>query len=115
MMKKTAERARASKADWERFDAMTDAERRIAAESDPDAQPLTDADFARLKRTPPARIIRRALGLSQEEFAARFHIPIGTLRDWEQGRSEPDQAARAYLTVIARAPDAVSKALKPLA
>jgi len=39
--------------------------------------------------------------------------PLGTLRDWEQGRVEPDQAARAYLTVIAREPDTVRDALKP--
>jgi putative transcriptional regulator len=65
----------------------------------------------RMRRTPRAKIIRRALGLSQEGFAARYRIPIGTLRDWEQGRVEPDQAARAYLTVIARAPEAVRKAL----
>jgi putative transcriptional regulator len=39
------------------------------------------------------KTIRRALKLSQEEFAASFHIPIGTLRDWEQGRKEPDAAA----------------------
>jgi len=66
-----------------------------------------------MKRTPQVKIIRRALGLSQEDFAARYHIPIGTLRDWEQGRVEPDQAARAYLTVIARAPETVRDALKP--
>jgi putative transcriptional regulator len=58
-------------------------------------------------------VVRRALGLTQEEFAARFRIPLGTLRDWEQGKSEPDQAARAYLMVIARNPDAVVEALKP--
>jgi len=52
-------------------------------------------------------------GLTQEEFSARFRIPLGTLRDWEQGKSEPDQAARAYLTVIARDPEAVRKALTP--
>ena len=40
---------------------------------------------------------------------------MGTLRDWEQGRVAPDQAARAYLTVIARIPDAVSKALNAAA
>ena len=45
----------------------------------------------------------RAL-VSQEEFAAQFLIPIGTLRDWEQGRKEPDAAAKAYLRVIASAP-----------
>jgi putative transcriptional regulator len=82
-----------------------------AAKSDPDNQPLSPADFARMKRTPQVKIIRRALGLSQEEFSARYQIPIGTLRDWEQGRAVPDQAARAYLKVIARAPEATRKAL----
>ena len=48
-----------------------------------------------------------------EEFASRFHIPLGTLRDWEQGRKEPDAAARAYLVVIGRNPAAVSEALHP--
>ena len=75
-----------------------------AALADPDAQPLTAADFRRMKRTPRAKIIRRALVLTQEEFAARYRIPLGTLRDWEQGRSEPDQPTRAYLTLIARIP-----------
>lgn len=82
-----------------------------AAHADRDAQPLTEADFKRMKRTPQAKIIRRALELTQEEFAARYHIPIGTLRDWEQGRAEPDQPTRAYLTLIARDPDHVSRTL----
>ena len=90
---------------------MTQEQIDAAARSDPDSRPLTPADFARMKRTPQVKIIRRALGLSQDDFAARYHIPIGTLRDWEQGRAVPDQAARAYLTVIARDPEAVRKAL----
>lgn len=90
---------------------MSAAEKHAAAMSDPDNRPLTEDDFRRMKRTPRAKIIRRALGISQEEFAARYHIPLGTLRDWEQGRVEPDQAARAYLTVIAREPQAVQRAL----
>jgi putative transcriptional regulator len=49
--------------------------------------------------------------LTQEEFSARYHIPLGTLRDWEQHRAEPDQAARAYLKVIAKDPDFVAAAL----
>jgi len=57
-----------------------------AARADPDAQPLTESDLKRMTRTPRARMIRRALELTQEEFAARYHIPLGTLRDWEQGR-----------------------------
>ena len=64
-----------------------------------------------MKRTPQVKLIRRALGLTQEEFAERFHIALGTLRDWEQGAAVPDQSARAYLTVIARDPEAVRKAL----
>jgi putative transcriptional regulator len=60
---------------------------------------------------PRVKVMRRALGLTQEGFAARFRIPLGTLRDWEQGKTEPDQAARAYLTVIARNPKAVTEAL----
>ena len=83
-----------------------------AALADPDARPLTGADLKRLKRTPQAKIIRRALGVTQQEFAARYHIPLGTLRDWEQGRAAPDQPARAYLRVIARDPDRVQQALK---
>jgi putative transcriptional regulator len=58
-------------------------------------------------------MIRRALELTQEEFAARYHIPLGTLRDWEQGRAEPDQPTRAYLTLIARDPDHVYRTLNP--
>src|SRR5262249_9383011 len=73
---------------------MTEAEVMAAALADPDAKPLTPDDFKRMKRIPRAKIIRRALGLTQEEFAARFRIPLGTLRDWEQGAAEPDQAAR---------------------
>ncbi len=110
-MKRMAKRIAVAKRDWSRLDAMTGAEKHAAALSDPDNRPLTEEDMRRMKRTPRAKVIRRALGLSQEDFAARYRIPIGTLRDWEQGRVEPDQAARAYLTVIARDPEAVRKAL----
>jgi putative transcriptional regulator len=79
-----------------------------AARADRDAQPLTEADLKRMRRTPQAKIIRRALELTQEEFAARYHIPLGTLRDWEQGRAEPDQPTRAFLTLIARDPERVN-------
>lgn len=80
--------------------------------SDPDNKPLTDSDLRRMKRTPQVRIVRRALQLTQEEFAARYQIAIGTLRDWEQDRYEPDGAAKAYLKVIAREPELVRRALE---
>ncbi len=80
-------------------------------DTDRDARPLTPGDVSRMTRTPQTKVIRRALELTQEEFAARYRIPLGTLRDWEQGRTKPDEAARAYLTVIARDPEHVSRLL----
>ena len=97
--------------DWAAFDAMTDEEVVVRAMTDPDCRPLTDEDFRRMKRRPRVFSIRRAFRMTQEEFAEAFRIPIGTLRDWEQGRTEPDQANQAYLKVIAVAPNTVRKAL----
>jgi putative transcriptional regulator len=90
---------------------MTDEEIHAAAMADPDARPMTPEQMAKGRRVPRVKTLRRALGLTQEEFAARYHIPLGTLRDWEQGRTEPDQPARAYLRVIASNPEWVSRAL----
>ena len=90
---------------------MTEAEIQAAALRDPEAQPLTDADMARMRRVPRVKTLRRALGLTQEEFSARCRIPLGTLRDWEQARAEPDQPARAYLRAIAGDQEAVKRAL----
>src|SRR5208282_5651192 len=100
------------KHDWSRLDAMTDEQAHAAALNDPDAQPLTETDLARMRPVPRAKTLRRALGLTQEEFATRFQIPLGTLRDWEQGAAEPDQAARAYLKAIAGDAAAVQRALE---
>jgi putative transcriptional regulator len=97
--------------DWARVDAMTDEQAEAAALADSDARPMTPEQRAKTRRVPRVRTLRRALGLTQEEFAARYLIPLGTLRDWEQGRTEPDQPARAYLKVIASNPEWVSRAL----
>ncbi len=101
--------SKGNKPDPPRPMSATEIER--AAYADLDAQPLTPADLKRMKRTPQAKVIRRALELTQEEFAERYHIPLGTLRDWEQGRAQPDQPTQAYLTVIARDPDRVDRML----
>ena len=82
-----------------------------AALADPDAQPLTPETMGKMRLAPRARALRRTLGLTQEEFAARYLIPLGTLRDWEQCRTEPDAPARAYLRAIAGDPQAVQRAL----
>jgi putative transcriptional regulator len=92
--------------------SMTPAEVEAAAAADRDARPMTADEMRKARRVPRVKTLRRALALTQEEFARRYHIPLGTLRDWEQGRSEPDQPARAYLHVIARDPEAVRRALK---
>jgi putative transcriptional regulator len=93
---------------------MTAAEIEAAAARDRENPPLTDARQGQLRPVPRVKTLRRALELTQEEFAARYQIPLGTLRDWEQGRSEPDQPAKAYLTVIARDPEGVKRALHPM-
>ena len=100
------------KTDWSAFDAMSEEERHQAALSDPDAQPATESQLVRARRVPSVRALRRKLGLSQAAFAARFHLPLGTVRDWEQGAHRPDKAAQVLLTVIARNPDAVARALE---
>ena len=58
------------------------------------------------------KALRRKFKLSQDEFASRFGFTAARIRDWEQGRSKPDGALRAYLLVIERQPDAVEMALK---
>jgi putative transcriptional regulator len=103
---------RPPKTDWRAFDAMSDEERHRAALSDPDAQPATAAQLARARRIPSVRDVRRKLRLTQAQFAARFHIPLGTVRDWEQGAHRPDKAAQVLLKVIAADPEAVARALE---
>ncbi|MFP3043789.1 helix-turn-helix domain-containing protein [Treponema primitia] len=57
------------------------------------------------------KAIRQQLGLSQPAFANRFGLSLYTLRNWEQGKRQPDPAARAYLKIIEQIPDLVSKVL----
>ena len=59
-----------------------------------------------------ARLIRKTrtdLGLSQVEFARRFKVPVGTLRDWEQARATPPDFAIAYVRVIGQHPEMVAE------
>jgi len=82
---------------------MTEAEIEAAAKADPDAQPMSEEEWRTARRIPRIKTMRRALGLTQEEFSARYHVPRGMLRDWEQGRTEPDQP-RPLTTAGTRAP-----------
>lgn len=106
-----ATRPSADKTDWNRLREMTDEEVHAAALADPDAQP-TEADWNTVRRVPRTKTLRRTLGMTQEEFSTRFQIPPGTPRDWEQGKAQPDQSARAYPRAIAGDPVAVQRALR---
>lgn len=78
----------------------------------PDAPPPSVRDFQPICSAPHIATLREALALTRKEFAARYHIPLATLRDWEHELSEPDQSMCAYLTVIARHPTIVLRALQ---
>ena len=97
--------------DWAAFTAMSDEDVVRRAHSDPDAQPLTEAQLARMKRATPVRRVRTALRMTQSEFAKAFHIPLATLRAWERGEVDLDAVTLAYLKAIAGASDAIRKAL----
>jgi len=60
---------------------------------------------------PDVRAIRRSLRMSQHRFAAAFRIPLPTLKNWEQGRRQPDAPAAAYLLAIKRRPKEVMEAV----
>jgi len=99
---------------WARLRAMTNEEVLAAARKDPDARPLEDRNpesLGPVGHVARATRIRRALRMSQAKFAKTFRIPLDVLRGWEHHFREPDEAARAYLEVIAREPDAVRRAL----
>lgn len=61
------------------------------------------------------KAIRARTKLSQRAFAERHGFSLGAIRDWEQGRSNPDKVARSLLMIIDREPEAVERALSPLA
>jgi putative transcriptional regulator len=86
----------------------------IALLSDPTDAEDFDATTTALDRGQRARLIRMTrtqLGLSQAEFASRFHVPVGTLRDWEQARATAPDFAVAYVRVIGQHPEIVAKAV----
>jgi putative transcriptional regulator len=102
----------ADRTDWKRVKALSDAEVEAAALADPDNLPLTEEELATARRVSPnVRALRSHLGMTQEQFAKAYHLPIGTVRDWEQGRSRPDAPAQALLKVIEREPEAARRAL----
>jgi putative transcriptional regulator len=98
--------------DWQRLDAMTNEEVIGAAAADPDAQPSTPEELAKMRRVSRVKALRQRLGMNQTEFARAFHLPINTLRDWERHHSAPDAPARALLLAIERDPETMKRLLE---
>lgn len=118
----TAPRSRSeldlSKVDWHRIDATTDQEIARQASQDPDTAPVFTAEQIlaagrRIARDDieDVRSLRTRLGLSQERFAARFGFSVDAIRQYESHRRTPTGPVRTLLRVIAREPDAVTRAL----
>lgn len=86
----------------------------IALPADPTDAEDFDVTIEALDRAQRARLIRKTrtgLGLTQAEFANRFRVPVGTLRDWEQARATAPDFAIAYVRVIGLHPDMVAEAV----
>lgn len=79
--------------------------------SDPDNPPMTEEQLNRMRRIPHPAKIRAKLGISREEFATRFGIPLNMLRDWEERPGWLNTAEMSYLYVIEQDPEGVAKAL----
>ena len=103
---------RFSEEERRRFDNLTDAEIEAQALSDPDNPPQTKEQLRRMVLAREVRVTREKLGLSQPEFAARFHIGLARLRDFEQARSQPDFIVRVFLRMIYEDPAKADRLVK---
>lgn len=109
IVRKTLEEIKASKpnVDWKKVDTTTEEDiRRYMIEDgeDPNAEYTLETSFS-------PQVIRKRLGMTQEQFAEALGIPVATLRNWEQGRNAIDPAARSLLILVARDPEGTLAAL----
>jgi len=103
------------------IDVRTPAAKPVGRIDEPRVDATTQADIARQKAEDEAdamldaakfaRRVRRRLGFSQAEFAARIDVSLDTIRNWEQGKRCPTGAAKALLKVLDKAPEAALAAL----
>lgn len=89
-------------------DPLSDDEIEAGMATDPDAAP----DTSHLAMIPDPRGIRERLAMTQQAFAGLLGIPLGTLRNWEQGRTRPDPAAVALFRILDTEPKAALRALR---
>jgi putative transcriptional regulator len=87
-----------------RLKSLSDAKAESQALSDADNPPVTEKQLKRMALAREVRLVREKTGLSQPQFAARFHFSLARLRDFEQARSEPDFIVRVFLRMILEDP-----------
>jgi putative transcriptional regulator len=99
------------KTDWAAIDAVTDDQIMARALADPDAQPIPEGAPRRQWRGLLPRILLNRLGLTVEEFAARYQVPVDLVAAWNIQKAYPDPVASAYLKAIAADPEGVARAV----
>lgn len=103
---------RLSAEERKRFENVSDGKVEAQALNDPDNPPLSEEQLNRMTLAREVRLVREKTGLSQPQFAARFHIGLARLRDFEQARSEPDFVVRVYLRMILEDPAKADRLIK---
>lgn len=83
----------------------------VAGLKDAIAYTKGDHSRGRVAAGPDVRAIRKSAKLSQAEFAKTYRFPVGTVRDWEQGRRQPDTGSATLLQMIEVDPVGVQKIL----
>jgi putative transcriptional regulator len=95
-----------------RLKDVSDAKAAAGAAADADNPPLSEQQLRRMALAREVRLVREKTGLSQPQFAARFHIGLARLRDFEQARSEPDFVVRVFLRMIQEDPGKAERLVK---
>ncbi len=57
-------------------------------------------------------LIRKNFGFTQKEFAEHYGFTVSSVKEWEQGRREPERSAKLFLKVIAAEPKIVERILR---
>jgi putative transcriptional regulator len=110
LVRRTLESIRRLKPQTERRKIAATSEADIRRQRHEDDQDESE-DLSGFSPAIPPQMLRKRLGMTQDQFARALRIPVSTLRNWEQGRVLPDPAARSLLTIVAKNPKAALKAL----
>ncbi len=101
--------ARLDPATKARFRAIT--EDQVEALSVGEEHANTDDELAAAHASRRLKMIRKAQNRTQDGVSRLLQIPVATIRDWEQGRREPEAEALALLRILEREPEAVRRAM----